>query len=69
MVLYRVYSDRQSQSSHLDLEVQMREQLPSGKFPTIVCYTGLLGSQRLTGLTGLPCDIVEDYQSIIEAFV
>ena len=30
MVLYRVYSDRQSQSSHLDLEVQMRDIFPQG---------------------------------------
>ena len=62
MVLYRVYSDRQSQSNHIDLEVNMRVRFPQGITQTIVCYRGLLGSQRLTGLTWLPCDIVEDYQ-------
>ena len=47
---------------HIDLEVNVRVRFPQGITQTIVCYRGLLGSQRLTGLTWLPCDIVEDYQ-------
>ena len=39
---------------HTDLEVSMRVRFPQGITQTIVCYRGLLGSQRLTGLLGYP---------------
>ena len=42
LVLYRVYSDRQSQSSHLDLEVQMRDSFPQGSSQLLYDHRGRL---------------------------
>ena len=42
-----VYSDRQS--SHMDLEVYMRDSFPQGSSQLLYVHRGLLGLQRLTG--------------------
>ena len=57
LVLYRVYSDRQSQSNHLDLEVRMRDN-SLREVPNYCMITEAVC--RLTEATGdvaiLPCD-------------
>ena len=60
-----VYSDRQS--SHMDLEVYMRDSFPQGSPQLLYVHRGLLGLQRLTGDGKSYPVIREDYQSMTEA--